>query len=109
MAGKSAQYISDAVQSRIESYENALRKHGIKRILGTLSELLDAKSLVGGSAAGFSVEAMFHDSFLALLAAGGTLLGRASVSLADVLLERRDIEFAHREIAYVHELSRIGT
>jgi hypothetical protein len=104
MIDKSVQFITDEINHRLEQYDWSLRKHGIKTIIGGLSDTLNPKSLIGSSTAGVAVNLISGKPIWSLLAAGGLLVGRTAVSLATALVERRDIAMGHREIAYVQQL-----
>ena len=106
MVDKSVQYITDEIGQRLERYDWSLRKHGIQTVIGALSCTLNPKALVSSSTAGIAVDVMAGKPIWSLLATGGLLLGHAAVSVATALVERRDIEMAHREIAYVQQLKQ---
>jgi hypothetical protein len=103
MIGKSAQFIVDEVNARMERYEWAIRKHGMQTVLGALECTLNAKNLIGTSAAILTMQSLAHDSLLSVLAGGGLVLGKAAITAAVKLIERADIREAHRDIAFVHE------
>jgi hypothetical protein len=104
MVDKSVQYITDEINQRLERYEWSLRKHGIKTMIGGVSDTLNPKSLIGSSTAGIAINLIAGKPIWSLLTAGGLLVGRTAVSLAIALVERRDIAMNHREIAYVQQL-----
>jgi hypothetical protein len=109
MVGKTVEHITEEVAQRLERYEWALRKHGIETVVGVLSSMLNPKSLVATSSAGIAVNLIAGMPIWSLITAGGVLIGQAALSLTSVLLERRDIQMAHREIAYVQEVrTRFG-
>lgn len=104
MIGRSVEYITDEVAQRLEGYEWSLRKHGIKTLIGSLSDTINPKSLVGASTAGLAVDLIAGQPIWSLLAAGGLLAGHAALSVVTAFVERRDLEMAHREVAYVQQM-----
>lgn len=109
MVGKTVEHIAEEVAQRLERYDWALRKHGIATVVGILNSMLNPKSLVATSSAGLAVNLIAGMPIWSLVTAGGVLVGQAALSIASVVLERRDIEMAHREIAYVQEVrTRFG-
>jgi len=109
MIDKPVEYVADEVAQRLERHEWALRKHGIKTVIGSLSSTINPKSLVAASTAGLAVSLIAGMPIWSLLTAGGLLIGRAALSMATAVVERRDIEMAHREVAYVQQIkTRLG-
>jgi hypothetical protein len=106
MVGKPAAYIADDIAVRLERYQWALRKHGLQTALGALTCTLNPKYLLGASGVGVALEVIAKQPFWSLLATGGLVVGQAAISLATTLLERRDVELSHREVAYVAEVRR---
>ncbi|HEV8718794.1 MAG TPA: hypothetical protein VGX03_38990 [Candidatus Binatia bacterium] len=104
MVDRSVEYITDEVAQRLERYEWSLQKHGIETLIGSLSNTLNPQSLISTSTAGLAVDLIAGKPIWSLLTAGGLLLGHAALSVATALVERRDIEMAHREISYVQQL-----
>jgi hypothetical protein len=106
MVGRDAAFIGQEIGQRLEDYSWAIRKHGIKTVLGTLSALLDGKCLLGAGG----------------LVAGGALLGAPKtggaaglvVCLGKVAVEVGkgliDVEDAKRgpgnEISYIYEVRK---
>lgn len=109
MIDRPVEYIADEVAERLERHEWALRKHGIRTVIGSLSSTINPKSLVATSTAGLAVNLIAGTPIWSLLTAGGLLVGHAALSVATALVERRDVEMAHREVAYVQEIkTRLG-
>jgi hypothetical protein len=98
--------VEDLIAIRIDDYEWALKKHGIKASLGAISCLLDPKFL-GATSAAVAAGAVAGGAFWAALAGAVLTVGRAAVSfgtaMVDGLEERRK---EHYEIAYVYEVQR---
>lgn len=106
MVGKPTGYIADDIAGRLEHYQWALRKHGLQTVLGTLALTMNPKQLLGASSVGVALEMIARQPFWSLFAAGGLVVGQAAISLATILLDRRDLELSHREVAYVAEVTR---
>lgn len=108
MVNKPASYIADELLIRLERYEWALKKHGIQTVTGVISTTLDPKFLAGTSITSAAIDFIAKEPIWSLLAAGGLLVGRVSLSLAKVLLKQEDIKHTHSEITYVHEIKGLG-
>jgi hypothetical protein len=95
----------DEIAIRLDNYNDALRKHGVKTILGTLATALDAKVLIGGAAAVASLS-YASDHIAAMVAGGAIVVGNAAVHLARALLDIQDVRDAtNPEIAFVAEVA----
>jgi hypothetical protein len=103
MLGKPVQFIVDEVSSRLDKYNRALQKHGLRTVLGALERTLDAKSLLGTSAAAVAVQNLANQPLLSVLAAGGLVIGKTALTAALRLIERKDIHDANQDIAFVHQ------
>ena len=103
MVGKSQSFIQDELAIRIEDYESALQKHGLKTLLGTLSDILDPKVLIAATTVG---GALFQvDSLLGVLAGSGVTLANVVVKAARNALDlKSSMETSRGQIAYVFEL-----
>jgi hypothetical protein len=107
MVGKPATFVADEVAARLERYDWALRKHGIETVTGALERTIQPGLLAGASAVGVSLQFITTQPVWSLLAAGGFVIGGTCLSLVKVLLDRKDVELAHREIAYVQQAKEI--
>jgi len=106
MLGKSLSFIQDEMAARIEDYEWAIRKHGIRSTLGTLQEVLDGKFLVGASVVSGSLALSGHP-VLGALAGTGLVIGKATVSLAGKMLDIADAERGpNSEVSWVYDVKR---
>jgi hypothetical protein len=108
LIGKPMSYVTDALATRLEDYEWALKKHGIETVTGSLSDLLDVRFLPAASAitAGFAVAA---GSFWAAIGATGLTLGKAALSITTRLVDLKDRERGQNsEVAFIHELKKIS-
>jgi hypothetical protein len=107
LSGKSISHISDAIAIRVEDYEWAIKKHGIQTAVGALSELLDLKFLPAASAAGAAL-ALAAGPLVAALGVSGLVAGKTAISLANRLIDLRDIRRGkNSEVAFIHELKKL--
>ncbi len=105
--GKSLSFIVDEVGARTEDYAAALKKHGIKTAIGSMSAVLDGKFVLGTSAASVGLAGLTQDPVLGALLGGLLLAGKVAVFVAERMLKRAEIASGTtREIAFVHELKR---
>jgi hypothetical protein len=107
MVGKPVSFVRDELAIRLDDYDWALRKHGIKTATGVVTDFLDPKFLasVAGSYAGM---ALAGAEFWAAVGATGALLGRLTVSVTTRLLDLKDLRRTDSEVAFVHELRKLG-
>lgn len=106
MVGKTQSYIEDEIAIKMDEYERSLKKHGIKTVTGTVSEILDGKYLAGLSVVATAVGIAGYP-ILGALAATGILVGRATVKVVEAKLKFSDIECGtNSEIAWLYELER---
>jgi len=104
MLGKTPEHIACEIDQRVEAYEWALRKHGINTMIGSLSSMLDVKSLVTAAAA-FVTVASAGKNVLASIAAASILVTKGALTAATRLVEREDAKRGlGAEIAFVHEV-----
>jgi hypothetical protein len=104
MVGKSQKFIEDEIAIKIDDYERALKKYGIKTILGTIEEGLDGKYLLGASNVSSSMIFAGHP-VLGILLGGGLVVGKISIKLIQIKLGFDDIERgANSEISWVYEV-----
>lgn len=100
MVGKSQSFIEDEISIRLENYEQALKKHGIKTILGTIQEALDGKYLLSAGA----LTLAGHPALGA-----GLIIGKILVKLAQTKLDFDDVERGpNSEISWVYEAKKLG-
>lgn len=104
MNGKSTAFVIDEISSRLEGYTWALRKHGIKSVIGILEKTIKPSMLASVTAVGASLQYIMNQPVYSLLASGGLLLGGVALSLSKATLARKDIAMSHREINYMHQI-----
>lgn len=101
-------YIEDEISIKLEDYEQALKKHGIKTVIGTVEEALDGKYLLGASGVAGSLT-LAGQPLLGILAAGILIGGRVGVKLIQTKLDFDDVERGpNSEISWVYEAKKVG-
>jgi hypothetical protein len=60
MIGKPQSFIEDEIAIKLNDYEESLKKHGIRTFLGSLSEILDGKYLLGSTGIGGTLTLAGH-------------------------------------------------
>ena len=102
MVGKSQSFIEDEISERLEDYGWAIKKHGMKTVLGTIEESLDGKYLLGATVA------LHGDPAIGALLAGLVLAGKVFVKLRQTQLEYEDVERGpNSEIAWLYDLKKL--
>jgi hypothetical protein len=103
MVGSTPVAIADELALRLEDYQWALRKHGLQTTLGSLSAILDARSLLSAAVA-YTTLSFATDQLLASIAALGTLAATTSLHVGKALLNLEDIKrTTNPEVAFVYE------
>ena len=108
MVGKSQAFVEDEISIRLEDYEQALKKHGIKTGVGIIEELLDGKYLreAFGIATTFTLAG---HPVLGVLAGSLLVGGRVTVKLVKTKLDLNDVERgANAEISWVYEAKKLS-
>jgi hypothetical protein len=107
MVGKSQGFIADEIAVKLEHYEGALKKHGIKTVLGAVEEALDGKYLIGASGVTGSLTLAGHPT-MGILAGAGLIVGKMTVQLAQTKLDFEDIERGpNSEVSWVYEVKKL--
>lgn len=107
MIGKSQAFIENDIALKLQDYEWALKKHGIKTVIGTISETLDGKYLLGTTTVAASLVLAGYPT-LAMLAGAGLVVGKVGVKLAEALLDFDDVERGQfSEISWVYEVKKL--
>jgi hypothetical protein len=106
MVGKSQNFIQDEVAIKLDDYESALRKHGIRTIVGTVEESLDGQLITGVTAATGGLNLAEHPT-LGFLVGAGIVIGKVVIKLIQNKLDYDDIERGpNSEIAWVYEAKK---
>lgn len=108
MIGKSQAFIEDEISLKLEDYEKALKKHGIKTVFGMVEEALDGKYLLGASGVAGSLTLAGHP-LLGMLGAGILIGGKVVVKLVQTKLNFDDVERGQNsEISWVYEAKKLS-
>jgi hypothetical protein len=107
LKSSSPKEVVELMSIRLDDYEWALKKHGIKTSLGALSCLLDPKFLTTASAA-IAVSAIAGGKLWASLASAGLVIGRSALEFGTQFVDAKDaLRKENYELAYVHEVSKL--
>lgn len=105
MVGKSQSFIEDEIAIKLEDYEQTLKKHGIKTMLGTVKEIINSKSFLAG--AGLGSFGFSLGNPLAAFAGGSIIVSNIAINLAEKKLAFEKCETgANSEISWVHEVKK---
>lgn len=108
MLGKSQAFIEDEISMKLEDYERAIKRHGIKTVIGTIEEALDGRYLLGASGVAGSLTLAGHP-VLGMLVAGLLVGGKMGVKLMQTKLDFDDVERGlNSEISWVYEAKKLG-
>lgn len=98
MVSKSKSFVEDEISIRLEDYEKALKKHGIKTVVGEVSEVLAGGGLI----------AALSEPKYGLLTVGALTIGKLVIKIAKVLLDYDDVEKGpNSEISWVYEVRKL--
>jgi hypothetical protein len=108
MVGRPQHFIEDEIAVKLKRYEDALVKHGIKTILGSIEEVLDGKYLMGAAGMGGSLALAGHPT-LGLLASTGLIVGKVGVKLGQTFLDSQEVEHGQNcEVSWVYEVEQMS-
>jgi hypothetical protein len=107
MLDKPLSYVRDELAIRLDDYEWALKKHGIKTVTGTVAELLDPKFLAGVAASSAGL-ALAGADFWAAVGAAGALVGRVALSVTTRLVDLAEAARSGSDVAVIHEIKQLG-
>ena len=108
MAGEPRSYVEDEIGIRLEDYDSALQKHGIRTVKGNLKWLLSGEALLSALGITGGIAALTGSPLWGLLGGSGYLVKETLFKLWDDQVELRDIEAQHRDIAWVYETGELG-
>lgn len=109
MVGKSQAVIEDAVRITLDDYESAIKKHGLRTVLGGIGDFLDSKALMTaiatcGGAAMISGLLEVGSIVSGIVAAAGL-----AVKIGKRKIDAEDVKAGPNcEIAFVHEVKKLG-
>ena len=102
----SPEEIRDALEVKIGDYEYALRKHGLKSVIGALSSVLDPRFLGVGSGTVLSLAAL-GETAASIAAGSGLIVGKMAITLSYEVLSIADLKRGENsEVAYCYEIQR---
>ena len=108
MVGKSQDFVENEISTRLEDYEQALKKHGIKTVVGIIEELLDGKYLREAFGIAEILRLAGHPD-LGVFAGSLLVGGRVTVKLVKTWLDFDDVERgANAEISWVYEAKKLS-
>jgi hypothetical protein len=108
MAGEPRSYVEDEIGIRLEDYEAALQKHGIRTAKGVLRWLLSDEAVTKALGIAGGIMALTGSPVWGLLAGGGYLVKETLFRLWDDHVDLQDIEAQHADIAWVYEVGQLG-
>jgi len=106
MTGRTPSFIENEIAIKLDGYQNALAKYGIKTIAGTIEESLDGKLFLKAFAAGEGLNLAGYPN-LGFLVGTGIVIGKIAIKLTQVMLGYDDIERGpNSEISWVYEAKK---
>lgn len=94
------------IGQKLEDYEWAIRKHGLKTITGTLTSVLDSKQLIALTSSS-GVAGLLGGPIWAAATAGIIFFAGISVKISDRLIELEDVKRgANSEVAVIYDIRR---
>lgn len=108
LKAESVAQAADIIAQKIEDYEWALHKHGMKTAIGGLSSILDSKA-IATIAGGAGVAGLMTGPVGSAIAAGAIIVGKVAVWLAERKLEEQEIKRGPgSEIAIICEAKKLA-
>jgi hypothetical protein len=104
---KSRAYVEDDLERRLDEYDATRKQLGLSSTIGTLSLVLDSKTLHSAAVVGLSA-ALLAGPLAALLSAGAVEVGRLALELAERRAAIKNYEQDH-PLAYVVQAQRTLT
>lgn len=103
---ESVSHAQDLIEQRIADREWALRKHGFKTVVGSMSSILSWDGLAM-AAGGAGLTAYLASPNWAAISAGAVIVGKAAVWMAQRYIEREDLKRSKNpEVAIICEARR---
>ncbi len=107
LVGKSQRYIEDEIQLKYDDYRKALKKHGIKTIIGSLSGAFNLNTIASGSCATAGMSFVMNQDVSALIGLS-IMIGQVAIKVAENLVQREDITCGNNsEVSYVYEIGKM--
>lgn len=96
----------ELIEQKLQDYQWALKKHGLKTITGGLSTLLEWETPAVAAAAG-ALASVVGGPIWAALAGGVAVAGKITVWVAERRIDHKDaVRGPHREVALLYDLRR---
>ena len=109
MSAQSVEHARDLIAHRIEEYEWAIRKHGLKTATGALSSIFSWKGLIS-LGTGVSIGAALGGPVWSALTGALFSVGGASVWVAERMIEMQDIKHGpDSAVALICDAKRLVT
>ena len=106
MIGKSQRFVEDEMTQRLEDYENALKKYGIKTVLGTLQEIMSGEFLKSSFLAS-GIVALATDPLFGFLTETGLIVSNVAIKLAQKRIDYEEVvKGPNSEISWVYEVKK---
>ena len=107
MIGKSQSFVEESISIKLEEYERAMKKHGIKTVIATVEQALDGRLITGASTVAGALTLSGYP-VLGILAGTGLIIGRTAVQLAKSKISFDDIEVGiNSEISWIYKLKQL--
>jgi len=108
MIDKPQSFVGESIAIKLDEYEKAMKKHGIKTVLSTVEQTLDGRLLMEASTAAGALTVAGHPT-LGVLAGAGLIIGKTAVQLARAKISFDDVEVGlNSEISWVYEVKQLG-
>ena len=106
LAAKSESQATDIISKKIEDYEWAIKKHGLKTITGGFSNVLGWNAITAAGV-GVLVEQISKQPIWSMIITGTIFSSRIIVWITDRLIDLKDIKLGkNAEIAYIYEANK---
>lgn len=104
---QSEQHATDIISQKIDDYQWAIKKHGLKTIIGSISSVFRVKNSVVAATA-VAGAAFLSSPVYGMLLGGAVLVHQVGVKVAEHNLEAEDIKRGNnREIAMIYDAQRM--
>jgi len=106
MVGKSANFIQDELNIRLEDYQWTIRKHGLKTISGSISSILGLAELTAAATVTTAVT-LTSTPLWGLLSGAGVIVGKIAVNIAEMAIEYDGAKSGpNTEIAFIYDVKK---
>lgn len=105
MVGKPLSFIEDEIGQRLEDYNSALDKHGLRKITGSLLAALDPMTLLAASGAYITGRSTGQE-WIGMLTGASILLHKCAVCLKQEKLDLENVKRSHPEIHFIYEVKK---